>query len=661
MKSSSSALTIASAAVVALAGCANNPETRDSAALRSIDAQLRGSAATKAGERDAKDADALPAAVATAVLPKALPKPVVPKGGKKASGEQRFDLMVKDTPISQVMMGLVEDTPYSILLKPRAAVAHAGAAPAAASAGAAVDLSERVTVNLKNVTVAEVLDSFREVYGYEYTVDGTRIYVQPPELQTRLYHVNYVIGQRRGVSDLQVISGASTGSSSGSSSSGGGASGGASSGGSSSGSSYASVQATGVTSSAKSDLWGEVEDSLRTALGCMIPRKAAATTSQSGARSGSSASGSGGASRADVSSPGDPEFGERARGVDGCTDGRAISVNQMSGTLMVRAMPTEHRTIMQMLRSMQLKVDRQVIIEAKIVDVELNSGSQQGINWSVFQRVGTPVGVSIGGDSTRIGSNGMTINSGATLGEWLGSGLVGTSSPNAFNAGLGVALRVDNFTGLLNFLNTQGHVHVLSSPRIATLNSQKAVIKVGSEEPFVTNIDGGGTNITNGISQTTPPTLRYQPFFSGIALDVTPQIDDKDNITLHVHSMVTSITEKEKISQPTAGAVRVPFAVNTINETDSVVKTRDGQVIVIGGLMTESSQLNKAKVPGFGDILGVGSLFRKDNEATTKRELVILLKPTIVKDDTAWEQDMAATRGRIEHYTAPPVPADGAH
>ena len=195
------------------------------------------------------------------------------------------------------------------------------------------------------------------------------------------------------------------------------------------------------------------------------------------------------------------------------------------------------------------------------------------------------------------------------------------------------------------------------APRIATLNNQKAVLKVGSEEPFVTNISGGTTNVTSGISQTIPPTLQYQPFFSGISLDVTPQIDEKDNITLHVHSLVNSIVEKEKISQPVVGSVRVPFAVNTINETDSVVKTSDGQVIVIGGLMTENVADNRSKVPGAGDVPGVGAMFGKGGQSSVKRELVILLKPTVVKDDSAWSNDIAAAQGRIEAFSASAPPA----
>jgi MSHA biogenesis protein MshL len=233
---------------------------------------------------------------------------------------------------------------------------------------------------------------------------------------------------------------------------------------------------------------------------------------------------------------------------------------------------------------------------------------------------------------------------------------LGTTASNAFTSGVGIALQATNFSALINFLETQGRVQELSSPRIATLNNQKAVLKVGSEEPFVTNISGGTTSVsaTTG-TVTSPPTLNYQPFFSGISLDVTPQIDELDNITLHVHSLVNSITEREKIALPTSN-VKVPFAVNSVSETDSMVKTRDGQVIVIGGLMTESASDNRARVPVAGQVPIVGAAFGKAEKSMTKRELVILLKPTVVKGDDSWASDISAAQARIEKFTAPPPP-----
>jgi len=626
---------------VSLAACTNAYPPRDTSAIDKINLQLKEAVAPKEKATESM----LPEAVSNSLLPPL--RRTTPKISSKQL-EQRFDLVVKDAPVNQVFMGIISDTPYSIMVKPKNAVPQSPL-PSGSPAGAAVPLdsmglTDKVTVNLKNVTMFEALDAIREVYGYDYTVEDYRIYVQQPEVQTRLFQVNYVLGQRRGVSDLQVIGGASTassgsGSSSGSSSTSGGSSGG----------SYSSIQASALSTITKSDIWGEVQDALRTTLGCQVSRESPTARAASA-----------GGGRADVSFVGEMQSGERQRGADGCTDGRAMTVNPMSGTILVRALPHELRTVEKMLRTMQLNIERQVIIEAKIIDVELNSGSQQGINWAGFQNnlhrmsVGSNIQAIDGTQAT----NGGAINAGTSLGGLLGTtGTTGASSygyGNAFSAGVGIALQLRNFSALINFLQTQGSVHVLSSPRISTLNNQKAVIKVGTEEPYVSSISSQQTQtVAGGTSTTTLPTLNYQPFFSGIALDVTPQIDDKDNITLHVHSMVNSISEKYKVAQLGLSDT-VPFAVNTINETDSVVKTRDGQVIVIGGLMTESVQDTRAGVPGIGSIPILGSLFKEGAQRSIKRELVILLKPTEVKDGSAWEEDIAGVQRRIETLSAPP-------
>jgi MSHA biogenesis protein MshL len=572
--------------------------------------------------------------------------------------EPRFDLVVTDASINQVLHAIASDSRYSILLSPRTVAPRstaAGAQPDAAAQAASAS-RDLMTVRLKNVTVFEALDAVRDTYGYEYTVSGTRIYVEPPELQTRLYQINYTLGQRRGVSDLQVITGAAAGSSgsgNGSSGSGGGSSTVSSGGG---GGSYASNQASALSTVAKSDLWAEMEDSLRTILGCVIPRLQAAHSGggQSGGQSGGSSSSGGASSRADVSYIGDSQMGERLRGVDGCIDGRAVNVNQMTGTVLVRGMPRELRTIERLLRAMQLNVERQVIIEAKVIDVQLNRDSQQGINWAAFHDNLLRGGIGV--DPSLVGSPGTSksgqIIEGASTANLLAPGLVDGTVRSAFNVGLGVVLQGSQFASLISFLESQGDVHVLSAPRISTLNNQKAVIKVGTEEPFVTNIAPGSTSLSAAASITLPPTLTYQPFFSGISLDVTPQIDERDRVTLHVHAMVNSVAEKLKISAPIAGAAQVPLAVNSVNETDSMVKTTDGMMVVIGGLMTENSDDNRAAIPGLGDVPVAGALFRKGGQSSSKRELVILIKPTVVKMDSDWSDDIAATGRRIQNMGA---------
>jgi MSHA biogenesis protein MshL len=258
----------------------------------------------------------------------------------------------------------------------------------------------------------------------------------------------------------------------------------------------------------------------------------------------------------------------------------------------------------------------------------------------------------IGVDTSLVGapgtSNAGKVMNAASMANLLGDQLVSGTTRTAFGSGLGLALQGAHFGALLNFLDSQGDVHVLSSPRIATLNNQKAVIKVGTEEPFITAITPGSTSLSSSAAVAVPPTLTYQPFFSGISLDVTPQIDDRDRVTLHVHALVNSITEKQKPSSTQAGSNAVPLAVSTVNETDSVVKTADGMMVVIGGLMMETNNNTRSAVPGAGDVPVAGALFRKGEQASSKRELVILIKPTVVKMDSDWSDDIAAASQRVQ-------------
>jgi MSHA biogenesis protein MshL len=205
----------------------------------------------------------------------------------------------------------------------------------------------------------------------------------------------------------------------------------------------------------------------------------------------------------------------------------------------------------------------------------------------------------------------------------------------------GLAFQTSNFAALLNFLESQGDVHVLSSPRIATLNNQKAVLKVGTDDFFVTNVS---TTTTTGTATTSTPSVTLQPFFSGIALDVTPSIDENGEIILHVHpsvSQVSTVTKNIDLGGLN-GAISLPLASSSISETDSIVRARDGQIVAIGGLMRQASSKDDSGLPGLPK-----ALFGQTNRSSEKRELVILLKPTVVDSDKDWSDDITHSRDRF--------------
>jgi MSHA biogenesis protein MshL len=196
---------------------------------------------------------------------------------------------------------------------------------------------------------------------------------------------------------------------------------------------------------------------------------------------------------------------------------------------------------------------------------------------------------------------------------------------------------------------------VLSSPRVATINNQKAVLKVGTDDFFVTNVST--TSSTSGTSTTVTPTITVAPFFSGIALDVTPQIDANSSIILHVHPSVSNVVEKRKvIDLGSLGSFTLPLASSDVNETDTIVRVTDGNIVAIGGLMRQQSSSERSQVPGVGDAPGIGGLFRQRDSSNSKSELVILLKPTIIHSDRNWQEDLEQTRARIRAMTTAPEP-----
>lgn len=608
---------------LALAGCAGGP-ARHPTTYDQINADL-----ANGGTDRVKPAR--PEAVGAALLPP-LRVEMPAMGGKPL--EQRFDLVVNNAPANQVFMGIVNGTKYSMLVSP--------------------DITGTISVNLKDVTVFEALDAIREMYGYEYKVEGARIYIQPMTMQIRIYKVNYLIGRRSGGSDLRVSSGSISTSSS--------SSGSTNSSSTTSGSTTSPLESSGISTVTRTDFWAELEDSVRTVIGCkMTTRSGGGVGGVATAGMALGASGQGAVARslsgqAQPRDPGEESMGRR--GVDGCEGGRSVVVNPMSGVLVVRAMPAEQRDVNDFLKASQLSVERQVILEAKILQVELRDGYQAGVNWAGIANMGRS-SVALGRSSGTFVANSGT-NTGVQLTTTTydanGNAVTPTSTVDALNFNpllkatggiFGIAIANQNFATMLEYLQTQGNVQVLSSPRIATLNNQKAVLKIGTDEYFVTGVTSNNT--TTAIGATSTPTVTVSPFFSGIALDVTPQIDEDNMITLHVHPSVSKVSTVTKIVDlGTAGSMSLPLASSDVSETDSVIRAMDGQVVAIGGLMKQTMSETRSQVPGAGDIPFLGALLRQTNQTSVKTELVILLKPTVIKDDATWQHDLQDSQRRVE-------------
>ncbi len=572
------------AMITAVAGCADLPKQRPNVAQDTINMEL----ARAVSERKPVGPDA----VSRALLP---PLVVEMPRADTQKPETRFDLSVNNAPAGQVFMAIVSGTRHSMVLHP--------------------DVKGEISVNLKDVTVTEALDTLRDLYGFDYGVQGNRITVLPAALQTRIFKVNYLQALRRGQTETRVSSGSITDGSASPGSPAPGATPVPTSG-PTGASSTRATESSRVTTSSDSNFWGDVQKSLTAILG--------------------------GAA------------------------GRSVVVNPQSGVIVVRAMPTELRGVEEFLKAMQVIVERQVMLEAKIIEVRLRDGSQAGINWAGFRDGSTRFGAGVItpgtalqrdgaiGTATARGPDGSLLANSVFTGGSAG----GVASALALGTGalggvFGLALQTQNFAALLTFLETQGGVNVLSSPRIATINNQKALLKVGTDDFFVTNVST--TSSTSGTNTTVTPTITVAPFFSGIALDVTPQIDGNNNIILHIHPSVSSVVERRKvIDLGSLGAFTLPLASSDVNETDTIVRVTDGNIVAIGGLMRQQSSSERSQVPGVGDMPGIGNLFRQRDNSNVKSELVILLKPTIIHNDRSWQEDLVQTRDRIRAMSAPP-------
>lgn len=457
------------------------------------------------------------------------------------------------------------------------------------------DVAGEITLKLKDVTIPGVMAVLRDVYGYEYSLKDRLYQVLPRRLQSRIFEVNYLNVKRKGKSQTRVSSGQISQPSASSTSTGG--SGNNSNTTTQGDTALSELSGSQVETESEADFWSE----LRVALQAIVGQK----------------------------------------------EGRNVIINPQSGIVVVRAMPAEIRDVSRFLGTTQDVVERQVILEAKIIEVELSDGFQAGINWTALGRPGpgkTVLGAQSGGGSIFDGT-GTTVNDEGLVNLQPGvapfTGIVDT----AFGGVFSLALNLNDFTAFIELLETQGNVQVLSSPRVSTINNQKAVIKVGSDEFFVTGV----TNTTvTGTSTTSSPTVTLTPFFSGIALDVIPQIDQEDNVILHIHPTVSEVAEQVK-SFTIAGEVQsLPLAQSSVRESDSIVRAKSNQIIVIGGLMQNTSRERVGATPVLGSLPVIGSLFRHTIESSRKSELVILLRPIVVNTPAAWKNTIQKSVSRFK-------------
>ncbi|MFN3711690.1 MAG: pilus (MSHA type) biogenesis protein MshL [Alishewanella aestuarii] len=532
-----------------LAGCKITPDPKVTADATNQLSQAASTPAAVAAN------PAVPLAVQQEVLAESL-RPLL-------RNEPRFNVNAQDVALPDFLRSLVADTPYSMVVHP--------------------EVSGRISLQLKQVTLAETLEQVRQLFGLDVRQSGSIFQVFPAALRTETIAVNYLMLQRQGLSAITVNSGGVSQNSNnqsnqnnrgnfnnnnlGSSNSLGNL-----------GSMGNQQQFSGssIQTENRTDFWKDLEQTLQAFLAQA------------------------------------PE--------------RMVVVSPQAGLVTVRAMPDEIAAIRAFLGQTEQHLQRQVVLEARIIEVTLNDDYQQGINWQNAL-------ASIRSTEFNLTTSGIT-------------------PANALTAQLGgvTAISFNNadFNGVINLLQTQGNAQVLSSPRVTAMNNQKAVIKVGQDEYFVTDVTSNTTIAGTGAT-TTSPNISLQPFFSGIALDVTPQIDAQGAVILHVNPSVTETSEQSKTIRFSDETVVLPLAQSNIRQSDTLIRARSGEIVVIGGLMQTVKSDSVSRTPILGAIPGLGQLFTSKRQIEQKKELVILLKPTVVEPGV-WQQQIGQSSEQLQRW-----------
>jgi len=446
--------------------------------------------------------------------------------------EERFDVSVQEVDIKKFLLGLVNSTPYSIIISP--------------------DLSFLISLQLKNVTVSEILYSLTQIYPLVIEKNQYLYLASSAETMTAIYNLDYLNIIRTGDSKTS-IAGQSISSSQPSGNNQGNNN--QSSNNRSGRNNTQQSNSSNVETKSRTDFWNE----LTTSLNLIIKHEKKAS----------------------------------------------VVVSPHAGLVVVRALPQTQKLIKKYLASTQKSLDRQVIIEAKILEISLSENFQAGIDWS---KIGNT-----NGDVFTISQQGQVIRQ--------------QTSDNPINGIFSLLYQGSSFSAAIDLLKSQGDVQVLSSPRISTVNNQKAIIKVGSDEFFVTDVS---TTTVTGTSTSTTPDVTLTPFFSGISLDVTPQVNSNGDIVLHIHPIVSEVIDQTKTLSLGQDQFTLPLAITNVRESDSIVRTRSGRVIVIGGLMQNTVIEEQTSTPILGDIPLLGNLFKQTRQSQVKSELVILLRAQLV-------------------------------
>lgn len=521
---------------------------------------------------------------------------------KAAAKAESYSVSVRNIAVQDLLFALARDAKINVDIHP--------------------GINGIVTINAIDQTLQQILTRVAKQVDMRWELDGPNLVVMQDSPFLRNYKVDYV-NMSRDVSGTVSINTqiASTSTS---------ATGGAASGG-------GNNSSTSVKSSAQNNFWQSLEKNLKDILResdkilpegsseTVIERSDQQATSGTGAQSTqSSSSRSGSTTTTLAGSPNATTMQQQGTTVVKRTTFReaaSIIVNPEAGVVVVRATARQHEKVQEYLDLVLMNARRQVIIEATIAEVNLSDRYQQGINWQSLRslRPGAPqAGFSIAQNQT-----------GLPVPDPFAAASGSFTAPTPFSFLLNYVAPGMGISSTLSLLETFGKVKVLSSPKISVLNNQTAMLKVVNNVVYFL-IKNDSTTTTTGTTNNFTSTP--QSVSVGLVMSVTPQISENGSILLNVRPTISSLQGAGK-TDPTPG-LAVPNVVPEIQtrEMESMLRLSDGEVAVMGGLMEDRVNYTSNEIPGLGGLPGIGNFFRNRDDTSTKTELVIFLKPTIIRD-----------------------------
>jgi general secretion pathway protein D len=458
-----------------------------------------------------------------------------------------------------------------------------------------------VTLNAIDQTLPQLLNRISKQVDMRYELDGPNLVLMPDSPYLRIYKIDYVNMQRSTTGQVSVAGNIAGGSS---------ASGGASGGGGGGGNSGSNTSSVSVRNESSNKFWETLVKNIEEILretdkilpGGPSPTPAAPTQAPAGAAPGAA--------------PAPPAAGPSIT----FREAASVIANPEAGILTLRATARQHEKIQEFLDYVLLNARRQVLIEATVVEVQLNNNYQQGINWEIFNRPGTAPGI----------TGGMFPTPGSLAGTPTGSILT-------------LRYNSTTFALTIRLLEQFGAVRVVSSPRVSVINNQTAILKVVDNLVYFTI----SAQQSQGVQGSTLATFTTTPnsVAVGFVMNVTPQISGNDVILLNVKPTISKVLSfvndpNPALANPCGAGVTICTVSPIVSqipqiqtrELESVIKVANGDVAVMGGLIQDSVNNAEDTIPGVNRVPILGDVFSNKNMQNSKTELVVFLRPVVIKD-----------------------------